>query len=246
MKGALFISDSHLGYPSFKESKYREVSLVNLLAEYQKKIDYLFLVGDIFDFWFEYKHVVPKGFIRLLGKLAELSDNGIKIYYLGGNHDMWLFDYLKSELNLIFNEDYIDLLINEKKFFISHGDAFNESDKLYMITRKIFKNPISRKIFAFLHPYIGINIAKTWSYLSRINEKHENLYFQGEDKEPLIQYAKNKLINNNYDFIIFGHRHIPCKVKIGEKTTLIIIGDWFKHFSYAFFDGTDIFVYTKK
>ncbi len=234
-----FASDFHLGsYPS-EQSKVREHNIISWLDKIKEDASELYLVGDIFDFWFEYSTVVPKGYIRFLGKLAELADLGIKIVLFKGNHDMWMFGYLRDELNaeIISNEKIIKL--SGKTFYIHHGDGLGPGDKKYKYLKKIFRSSFCQWLFARLHPNLGIGIAQRWSKHSRISNNNEER-FLGEENEWLIVYAKEVLEKQHYDYFIFGHRHLPYEVKLQENSTIINLGEWINYHTYAVWDGRDL------
>jgi len=238
MDEILFISDVHFSYPFKEEDKIKENNLICLLNSYQNKIKSLFLVGDIFDFWFEYKYFILKGPIRFLGKLAELSDRGIKIFYLGGNHDLWIFDYLTKEVGLIFFSDFFTFEEKNKKFYVSHGD-FITPNFSFKIVRKIFKSKIAQKTFAFFHPFIGFKLAKAWSSYGKSKEKNYLEKKLKNDLNYILNYAEHNLFSI-YDYVILGHRHYPYEKTLLNNKKLIIIGDWIKNFTYAHFDGNDL------
>ena len=239
-KKIYFASDNHLGAPNLEESLVREKKFVSWLGTIKKDAEAIFLVGDIFDFWFEYSEVVPKGFTRTLGKLAEISDAGIPIYYFAGNHDMWLVDYFQKELNLtVYNKPKV-FTINDKKFFVGHGDGLGPGDKSFKIMKKIFKNPFFNWCFRCVHPDLGIKIGKYLSNKNRLKSSLEDLRFNGNENEWLTKYCKEKLKNKHYDYFVFGHRHIPLEIKLSPNSTYINLGDWITHFSYAVFDGRQV------
>ena len=239
-KKIYFASDSHLGAPNLEESLVREKKFVSWLGTIKKDAEAIFLVGDIFDFWFEYSEVVPKGFTRTLGKLAEISDAGISIHYFAGNHDMWLVDYFQKELNLtVYNKPKV-FTINDKKFFVGHGDGLGPGDKSFKIMKKIFKNPFFNWCFRCVHPDLGIKIGKYLSNKNRLKSSLEDLRFNGNENEWLTKYCKEKLKNKHYDYFVFGHRHIPLEIKLSPNSTYINLGDWITHFSYAVFDGRQV------
>jgi len=218
----------------------REKKFVSWLDTIKKDAEAIFLVGDIFDFWFEYSEVVPKGFTRTLGKLAEISDAGIPIHYFAGNHDMWLLDYFQKELNLtVYNKPKV-FIINDKKFFVGHGDGLGPGDKSFKIMKKIFKNPFFNWCFRCVHPDLGIKIGKYLSNKNRLKSSLEDLRFNGNENEWLTKYCKEKLKNKHYDYFVFGHRHIPLEIKLSPNSTYINLGDWITHFSYAVFDGRQV------
>ena len=239
-KKIYFASDNHLGAPNLEESLVREKKFVSWLDTIKKDAEAIFLVGDIFDFLFEYSEVVPKGFTRTLGKLAEISDAGIPIHYFAGNHDMWLVDYFQKELNLtVYNKPKV-FIINDKKFFVGHGDGLGPGDKSFKIMKKIFKNPFFNWCFRCVHPDLGIKIGKYLSNKNRLKSSLEDLRFNGNENEWLTKYCKEKLKNKHYDYFVFGHRHIPLEIKLSPNSTYINLGDWITHFSYAVFDGRQV------
>jgi UDP-2,3-diacylglucosamine hydrolase len=239
-KKIYFASDNHLGAPNLEESLVREKKFVSWLDTIKKDAEAVFLVGDIFDFWFEYNEVVPKGFTRTLGKLAEISDAGVPIHYFAGNHDMWLVDYFQKELNLTVHNKPKIFTINDKKFFVGHGDGLGPGDKSFKIMKKIFKNPFFNWCFRCVHPDLGIKLGKYLSNKNRLKSSLEDLNFNGNENEWLTQYCKEKLKNEHYDYFIFGHRHIPLEIELSPNSTYINLGDWITHFSYAVFDGRQV------
>ncbi|MFP4448962.1 MAG: UDP-2,3-diacylglucosamine diphosphatase [Bacteroidota bacterium] len=238
-KNIYFASDFHLGAPNHKESLVREKLVVEWMDQIKNKAEALFLVGDIFDFWFEYKRAVPQGFVRFLGKVAEFTDAGIKVHFFPGNHDMWIFKYLQSETGMIVHKDTYVTEINEKKFFINHGDGLGPGDTTYKFLKKIFRNKISQWLFGKIHPDIGIWIARKWSHSSRI-ANGEPREFRGEENEMLAQYAREILEINFFHYFVFGHRHTPIDYQLTNESRYINLGDWIQHFTYAVFDGEDM------
>jgi len=231
-----FASDFHLGSYPATQSIDRERRIIAWLEDIKADAKELYLVGDIFDFWFEYTTVVPKGYVRFLGKLAELADLGVKITLFKGNHDMWMFGYLKDELHadIVSNEKIIEL--NGKRFYIHHGDGLGPGDKKYKFLKKIFRSSICQWLFARLHPNLGIGIATRWSKHSRIANNNEEK-FLGEEQEWLIVYAKEILENQHYDYFIFGHRHLPYELELKNKSKIINLGEWINYNTYAVWDG---------
>lgn len=233
-----FASDFHLGVPDHQSSREREDRVVRWLDSIKADAAEIYLLGDIFDFWFEYSTVIPKGFIRLQGKLAELSDAGIKIILFKGNHDMWMFDYFSKELGIeiVSNELVMERL--GKRFYLHHGDGLGPGDTQYKILKKIFRSNLGQWLFARLHPNFGISIARKWSLSSRIqNSKKEE--FESIDKEWLVTYCKELLLKNHYDYLLFGHRHLPLDIQLGNSR-YINLGEWINFNSYAVFDGKDL------
>ena len=228
-KKIYFASDFHLGSPNLNESKIREKKIISWLDSIEKDAKALYLLGDIFDFWFEYNKVVPKGFVRLLAKLAEFTDKGIDIHYIVGNHDMWMCDYLEQEIGLKLH--FKELIIKEdnKLIFLGHGDGLGKGDYTYKILKKVFSSSICKWLFSRLHPNFGITLGQKWSNKSR--SKQKNLV--NEDEEILVGYCKEQQQQNPVDYYIFGHRHIPLNIKIDERANYINLGDWIHHYSYA-------------
>ncbi|MGB2138433.1 MAG: UDP-2,3-diacylglucosamine diphosphatase [Flavobacteriales bacterium] len=236
MSKIYFASDLHLGVPNREKSLVREKLFVQWLDEIKSDAEAIYLVGDIFDFWFEYKKAVPKGYVRLLGKLAEISDSGIPIHIFTGNHDMWLFDYLEDEINAHIYREPIEVSLKGKRFFIGHGDGLGPGDNGYKLIKKIFKNKLCQWLFERIHPNLGISIAQYWSKKSRIANGEKDESYHGE-KEWLTQFCKEKMKTIEVDYFIFGHRHLPLEVDLGSNTTYINLGEWVNYNSYAVFDG---------
>ena len=236
-KKIYFASDQHFGAPTVEASKIREQKFVNWLDFIKNDADVLFLLGDLFDFWFEYTQAVPKGFVRVLGKLAELSDQGIEIHFFVGNHDLWMHDYFEKELNIPVYHEPKEFMLNGKSFFIGHGDGLGPEDKGYKRMKKVFANPVSKWFFRWLHPDIGIKIAHYLSVKNKLISGEEDVRFLGEENEWLVQYAKMKLTEKHYDYFVFGHRHLPLEIALSETSTYINTGDWIVHFTYCEFDG---------
>jgi UDP-2,3-diacylglucosamine hydrolase len=194
-------------------------------------------MGDVFDFWFEYKHSVPKGFIRLLGKIAELTDSGIPVHFFTGNHDMWMFDYLPKEINISIHRNPITKNFNGKKFYLGHGDGLGPGDQGYKFIKKVFSNRLAQWMFARFHPNFGIGMANYWSRKSRVSNGPKDEQFHGEENEWLVIYSKKILEKEHFDYFIFGHRHLPLDIKLSEKSRYINLGEWVNFNSYAVFDG---------
>lgn len=231
-----FASDFHLGAHPRSTTKEREARIVSWLDHIKADAAELYLMGDVFDFWFEYATVVPKGYIRFLGKLAELADGGVKITLFKGNHDMWMFSYLEDELAAIVIDNQLIIERNGKTFYLHHGDGLGPGDKTYKILKKIFRSRFCQWLFARLHPNLGIGIAQRWSAHSRIASGGQES-FQGEANEWLIVYAKELLERNHYDYLIFGHRHLPLDFMLSEDSRYINLGEWINYNTYAVFDG---------
>ena len=239
-KKVYFLSDFHLGAPNAVESRKREDRLVRFLQDARKDAGIIFIVGDIFDFWFEYKTVVPKGFVRILGTLAQMADEGIQLHIFTGNHDLWMQDYLSKELNAKLYFEPQQFTIQNKQFLIGHGDGLGPGDNGYKRLKKIFTNPLCQWLFRWLHPDAGIQLANYFSRKSRAKTGNADELFLGEDKEWLILYAKEQAKTMAVDYFIFGHRHYAIDLKINEKSRYINLGDWIRLNTYAVFDGKDL------
>jgi len=239
-KKVYFASDQHLGAPNDEESRIREIRFVKWLDEIKSDCQVLFLLGDLFDFWFEYKQVVPRGFVRVLGKLAELSDSGVKIYFFTGNHDLWMQDYLKKEIGAEVFHDRKHFQINQTKLFIAHGDGLGPGDKGYKRMKKLFRNKIAQFFFYLLHPDFAVWLGIYMSRKNKLISGDEDVKFLGEENEWLALYAKRKLEKEHFDYFIFGHRHMPMEIKVGENSVYMNLGDWINHYTYAVFDGKSL------
>ncbi len=236
-KKIYFASDFHLGVPNHDSSLQREKRIVAWLDQIKIDAHSVYLLGDIFDFWFEHKYTIPKGFIRFQGKLAEVRDAGIPIYFFTGNHDMWMFDYFKKELDIAIYHEPKELTINHKKFLIGHGDGLGPGDGIYKIQKKFFNSKICQWLFARLHPNLGIGIAQLWSKQSRINNMKREEKFNGEENEFLLVYCRELEKTKHHDYYIFGHRHLPLDLTVAENSKYINLGEWVHFNTYAEFDG---------
>ncbi len=236
-KKIYFLSDFHLGAPDHASSLVREKLLVQFLDEIQKDAAEIFLAGDMFDFWYEYRKVVPKGHVRLLGKLAEISDKGIQLHFFVGNHDMWIRDYFQQELNMPVYFEPREFVFNGKSFLVGHGDGLGPGDHGYKRLKKVFRNPISKWLFGVLPPVAGMSLAHYMSRRSRAQTGSSEEVFLGEEKEWLIIYCKEVLAKKKIDFFVFGHRHLAIDYRLNEQSRYINLGDWIRYFTYAIFDG---------
>jgi len=236
-KNIYFASDNHLGAPTQEQSRPRERKFVAWLDEIKQDAAAIFLMGDLFDFWFEYKTVVPKGFTRTLGKLAEISDSGIPIYYFVGNHDLWMNGYFEEELNIPVYHKPKEFTFNNKTFLIGHGDGLGPGDKDYKRMKKVFTNPFSKWLFRWLHPDLGVRLAQYMSVKNKLISGDEDAKFLGEENEWLVQYCKKKQEDKHRDYYVFGHRHLPLNIDINETSKYINLGDWISYYTYGVFDG---------
>ena len=241
-KKIYFLSDFHLGAPNATESLVREKRIIRFLDEIKKDASEIFILGDLFDFWYEYKKVIPKGYVRILGRLAEITDSGIPIHFFVGNHDMWMKDYFQKELNIPVYFEPKEFIYSGKKFLIGHGDGLGPGDSGYKLIKKIFRNKACQWFFGILPPYIGMGIAGYFSRKSRAQTGMTDEVFLGEDKEWLILYSKEILQKQHYDYFVFGHRHLPLDIKLSDTSRYLNLGDWIKYDSYAEFDGNDMFL----
>ena len=234
-----FASDLHLGLPDFQESLKREKHFVNWLDTIKDDASEIFLVGDIFDFWYEYKNVVPRGFTRILGKISEITDSGIPIHYFTGNHDIWVSDYLPTETGVILHRQELIIERNNKSIFIAHGDGLGPGDHKFKLLKKIFTNKFLQWCFSRLHPNFALWFGHKWSLSRRYSHGKVPGYF-GDDKEWMVLYSKEKLKKQHLDFFVYGHRHLPLEIQLNEKSKFINLGDWINNFTYAIFDGKEL------
>ena len=234
-----FASDVHLGLYPYDKSRVREKYFVRWLEEIRKDATEIYLLGDIFDYWYEYKKVVPRGFTRTLGKLAEISDSGIPIHFFTGNHDVWVFDYLPEELGVILHTEPINIVLEGKKFFLAHGDGLGPGDLGFKFIRWAFHNKVLQWVYSHLHPNFTMRFAHWWSRKSRYSKGIAEA-FQGEEKELQLLFAREKLKEEHFDYFVFGHRHVPMDIKLNENSRMVNLGEWIFSFTYAVFDGTNL------
>ena len=243
-KNIYFLSDAHLGSRAIEHGRTQERRLVNFLDNIKNHTEAVYLLGDMFDFWFEYKTVVPKGFTRFLGKISELTDRGVEVHFFTGNHDMWCGDYLEKECGVILHRKPITVELHGKLFYLAHGDGLGDKDVKFRFLRAVFHNKICQSLFAAVHPRWGVDLGLFWakhSRLKRAGGREEE--YKGEDKEYLVQYAKQYLKTHpDINYFIFGHRHIELDLSLGRESRLMILGDWINEFSFAVFDGEHMFL----
>lgn len=237
-----FLSDFHLGAPDYDRSLVREKKIVAFLQQAAADAAAIFLVGDMFDFWFEYRDVVPKGYTRILGTLAALTDGGIPVYFFIGNHDMWMRGYFEKELNIPVYAAPQTYEWNGKKFYIGHGDGLGPGDHGYKFLKKIFRNRLCQALFGALHPRIGIGLANYFSRKSRAKTGNSDAVWRGDDKEWLVIYSREILQKEHFDYLLFGHRHFPTIVPLSEGAQYVNLGDWINYFTYAVFDGDRLYL----
>ena len=239
-KKTYFISDVHLGAPALKNNREREQLFVKWLEEAANDAGEIYLLGDIFDFWYEYKKVAPRGFVRTLGTIAKIVDGGTPIHFFTGNHDVWVFDYLPSETGVIVHREPVQKVIGGKKFFLAHGDGLDKTEKGYLALKRLFTSKTAQFLFSRLHPNFAFWIGHKWSKHSRISKGLGPEKSMGIEFENVVTFAKQHSLNNEVDHYIFGHRHILLNEEIKPEVTVTILGEWINHFSYAVFDGEKI------
>ena len=245
MQGTIyFASDFHFGIPDRKSSLKREALLIRWLDEVKKDASEIYLMGDLFDFWFEYKTAIPKGYVRLLGKLAEITDSGIPVHLFRGNHDMWAFDYLEKEVGIILHRDPEIKQFGDKLFYLAHGDGLGPGDRGYKFIKKVFQSPVNQWLFRWIHPDWGMRMGLYWSRKSRYaNIAKEDIVQRDTDSvNSRLSIHSRKILESEpgIDFFIYGHWHVPLDIKISEHTRQISLGDWITNFTYAVFDGSDL------
>jgi UDP-2,3-diacylglucosamine hydrolase len=237
-----FLADFHLGVPNKKASLEREKKIVRFLESIKDDAKQIYLLGDIFDLWFEYKYVVPKGYVRLLGKLAELTDNGVKIDFFCGNHDFWQKDYFEKELNIkIHKESSKIIVLDGKRFMIGHGDGLDKSDFKYKFIDFMFKNWASIKFISLCPTNWFMSVGNSWSKKSRKSHKAIDL-IDLKEKEPIYVYCKKVLEKEDIDYFVFGHRHIVCDITLNNKARYINVGDWVNDCCYAKWNNEELIV----
>ncbi len=227
-----FVSDVHLGYPDENSSREREKKFVDWLEKIAPHAGALFLVGDIFDFWFDWRRSVPRNYTRTLGTLARMADRGVRIFYFYGNHDMWMRDYFEKEIGMEMVPDAAEVLWAGKRIFVAHGDGMGPGDRGYKILKKIFRSPLSQWLYRQLHPDWGIALASFFSRWSRRSGNKMTTRFKGPEKEFLIQYALKVLEKEHFDYFIFGHRHHVVEYALNDRSVYYNLGDWLEHFSW--------------
>lgn len=234
-----FVSDVHLGAPALTNNRERELLFARWLDFIKEDVAELYLMGDIFDFWFEYRKVVPRGFTRVLGRLADMTDRGIPIHFFAGNHDVWVFDYLPQETGLILHRDELITEIRGKKFYLAHGDGLDPDDKGYLFLKKIFTSKKLQWVFSRLHPNFAFHLAHQWSKSSRLSKLNRQEEFKVKN-ECMYKFAENYLEKEWIDYFIFGHRHRLADVEVKNNSRFILLGDWITQFSYGVFDGENV------
>lgn len=244
-KKLYFVTDAHLG--AGENSRQREIELCNLLDKMKEDAAMVVFLGDIFDFWFSYHYVVPRGHVRILGRMAELADAGIELHFFAGNHDMWMFDYLQEEMDITMHDDPAVLQFDGRRFLVGHGDGLGHLDKRYDFLRKVFRSRLNQRLFALLPQRLTFGIAIGWSHSSRkshIKKNPNNFEYQGDDREGIVLYCKERLQQEPFDFCVFGHRHTPLTRELvannGNKALYVNVGDWLIHRNYAAYDNGEL------
>lgn len=241
-KYTYFISDLHLGANYLDNPIEYERRVVRWLHTIKSDAKALYLMGDVLDYWYEYRYVVPRGFTRFFGAIAELADSGVEVTWFIGNHDIWIFDYLPNELGIKVVDGCETRVIDGKRFFLAHGDGLGNLRSSFRLMRSLFRNKFCQRLFASIHPRWTVKFAHKWSSSSRKAGGYQPI-FEGENNEPFISFARNYLSDNQHiDYFVLGHRHIMLDHKINDNSRLIILGDWIRHFSYAKFDGDELYL----
>lgn len=235
-----FASDFHLGIPDYHSSLEREKAICRWLDIIKTDAAEIFLMGDLFDFWFEHKYTAPQGYVRLLGKIAEITDLGIPVHLFTGNHDMWMFGYLEKELNVKIHRNAIEREFGNKKIFLAHGDGLGPGDRIYKFYKWFFIGKFWQWCFARLHPNFSMWLGQSFSRGSRKNNKGKDKNYLGDEKEFLVLFCKEQLKNKHYDYFIFGHRHLPIEKNISTNSTYINLGEWMNYRSYAVFEDNQL------
>lgn len=239
LKKIYFASDVHLGSGASNCNFERERLFVNWLHKVKEDALGIFLLGDIFDFWFEYRRVAPQGFVRVLGALAEICDSGIPVHFFTGNHDIWVFDYLPRETGMIIHRGPLETELLGKKFYLAHGDDLGEKDKKYQLLKRFFHNRFAQWAFAKIHPDLAFGMAHSWSKNNRLSKGIDGVGFLGENKEDQIVFARDVLTKKHIDYFVFGHRHLALEFQLSPISKLFMLGNWFNDIAYGVFDGSD-------
>ncbi len=246
MKNIYFLSDAHLGSRALKHTRQQERRLVRFLDDIKEKAEAVYLLGDMFDFWFEYGTVVPKGFTRFLGKISELTDNGVEVHYFTGNHDIWAWEYLTEECGVVMHHDPITISIADQTFFLGHGDGLGDPDRSFRFIRSVFHNRLCQRLFRWIHPDLGVAFGLHWAKRSRLSHGYGasgEPPYMGEDKEPLVLFAKDYLQGHpDINYFLFGHRHIELDLMLSHQCRMLVLGDWISQFTYAVFDGERLYM----
>lgn len=243
-KKIYFLSDFHLGVPDLQDSQRRENMLIHFFDSIKNDAEAIFLMGDLFDFWFEYKTVIPRGYVRLLGKLSQLIDVGIPIYLFAGNHDLWAFDYLQKEVGIILHREPMIMTLKNKKFLLVHGDGRGPGDKGYKFLKRVFECKFNQFLFRWIHPDVGIGLALKWSHnhrVKKLKKEAESNYYSVIEETRLYKYAQECVKDNpELEYFVFGHQHKPMQYKVDNDAVVTVVGNWIRDFTYAVFDGNDM------
>lgn len=244
MKPIYFISDAHLGSLALKHRRTQERRLVHFLDQIKHKAGAIYMLGDMFDFWHEYSHVVPKGYTRFLGKISELTDMGVEVHYFTGNHDLWMRNYLQEECGVILHRSPLTIELGDSVFYLAHGDGLGCEERGFKLLRGIFHNPLCQRLFAALHPRWGMSFGLNWAKHSRLKRPNgDEPPFMGEEREDLVRYAKDySTTHPDINYLLFGHRHIELDLSLPSGARMLILGDWIKLFTYAVYDGTQVYM----
>lgn len=237
-----FASDIHLGLPNYREGKEREILFVKWLDSIKHNAKEIYLVGDIFDYWYEYRRVIPKGFTRFLGKIAEITDSGTPVHFFTGNHDVWMFDYFPDELGVTLHREPVVREFNGKQFFIGHGDGLGKGDTGYKLLKWAFTNRVLQWIYSRIHPNFSMWLGTKWSVSSRYS-KDISYNFKGED-EHITRFARSIIAREHFDFFVFGHWHAPTIFNLNEASNLVMLGDWIVNNTFACYDGSKMGLYS--
>ena len=242
-KKIYFVTDLHLGVPTLEDSHERELKLIRFLDAIKEETGALFLMGDLFDFWFEYKTVVPRGYTRLLGRLAQFVDDGIPVHLFAGNHDLWTFDYLQKEIGIQVHREPMIMTLKDKKFFLVHGDGRGPGDRGYKFLKRVFEGKLNQFLFRWIHPDAGIGLALRWSHnhrVKKLKKEAEGNYYSVIEETRLYKYAQQCIKENpEIDYFVFGHQHKPMQYKV-DNAVVTVVGNWIRDFTYAVFDGKEI------
>ncbi|MEQ9439526.1 MAG: UDP-2,3-diacylglucosamine diphosphatase [Cyclobacteriaceae bacterium] len=236
-KKIYFASDFHLGAPNAEQSRLREEVITDWFDSIRHDAHLIFLIGDLFDFWFEYRYVIPKGFLRFQAKLVQLVEQGIFLVIFTGNHDLWMFDYFEQELGIPIIRQPISVQISDHNFHLGHGDGLGPGDSFYKMLKKGFTSKTCQRLFSLIHPDVGMYLANLWSKKSRLKNEKEDESFRGPEHEWIYQYCVEVETHQHHDYYVFGHRHLPLDIPVSDASRYYNIGEWISQQSYGVFDG---------
>ena len=239
-----FISDAHLGCRAIEHQRTQQRRLTRFLDQIKDKAEAVYMLGDMFDFWFEYRQVVPRGFTRFLGKVSELTDSGVEVHWFVGKHDMWMTDYLECECGVTIHREPCLVEIYGKEFYLSHGHHVDiaPGDWRTRLMFRMFESTFVRRMATLIHPDLFVDFGLNWARHSRMRHMAQGEEpYKGEHDERMVTFAKQYLATHpSVNYFLFGHRHIELDLMLTHECRLLILGEWYSHFTYVSFDGSTL------